>query len=200
MTDFKNLSYLCSMKIDYYTPLYKDQYYHIYNRGNNGERIFYTRDNYLFFLKRLDEYLSKCVYIFAFCLLPNHFHLLIKVRDYLKVSEQFRLLFLSYSKAINKQTGRTGSLFQKRFKRTIIESIPSLCRAAVYIHTNPVHHNITNDFKNYQYSSFQSLLSEKETILNREEVLEWFKGIDNFIKLHQERTEFLGSESFYVED
>lgn len=188
------------MKIDYYTPLYKDQYYHIYNRGNNGETIFYEPANYLFFLKRLGEYLSNCVEIFAFCLLPNHFHLLIKVKDHKLVSEQFRLLFLSYSKAINKQIGRTGSLFQKRFKRTIIESIPSLCRATVYIHANPVHHNIINDFRNYEYSSFKILLSGRETKLNREEVLIWFKGKDDFIKLHQERIELLGSERFYVED
>jgi len=188
------------MKIDYYTPLYKDQYYHIYNRGNNGEKIFYSPANYLFFLKRFEKYLSDCVDLFAYCLLSNHFHLLIKVKDNIQLGEQFRLLFLSYSKAINKQIGRTGSLFQKRYKRTIIESIPSLCRAAEYIHTNPVHHNITNDFMNYKYSSFQSLISDKETKLNREELLKWFEGRDNFIKVHQEKIELLDSENFFVED
>jgi putative transposase len=188
------------MKIDYYTPFYKDQYYHIYNRGNNGETIFYKPDNYLFFLKRLSEYLSNCVEIFAYCLLPNHFHLIIRVKDIVKVSEQFRLLFLSYSKAINKQTGRSGSLFQKRYKRTIIESIPSLCRAIVYVHTNPVHHGITSDFKNYKYSSFQSLLSDGETKLKRDNVLKWFGRKDNFIKLHRERIDSLSIESFFVEN
>jgi hypothetical protein len=89
---------------------------------------------------------------------------------------------------------------QEEFKRTIIESIPSLCRAVVYIHTNSVHRNVTNDFNNYRYSSFHSLLSDKETKLNREEFLKWFKGKDNFIKLHQERIELLGSESFFVEN
>ena len=206
MPDFYNLAflfvlpYLCFMKIDYYTPFYPNQFYHIYNRGNNGEKIFYKEDNYLFFLERYNKYLSKYVDTFAYCLLPNHFHFLIKINDKLQTSEQFRLLFLAYSKAINKQTGRTGSLFQKRFKRTIIENIPSLCRAVVYIHTNPAHHKITNDFENYKYSSFQSLLSNKETKLNREEILKWFGGKDNFIKLHLNKIESLGNESFFVED
>ena len=140
------------MKIHYYTSFYNNQYYHIYNKGNNNEQIFYEPNNYLFFLKRLSDYLSNCVEFFTYCLLPNHFHLLIKVTNKILIVEKFRLFFLSYSKAINKQTGRTGSLFQKRFKRTIIKSVPSLCKATVYIHTNPVHHKITAEFKNYKYS------------------------------------------------
>jgi len=188
------------MKIDYYTPFYNDQFYHIYNRGNSSENIFYEPENYYFFLKRLGDYLTNCVEIFAYCLLPNHFHLLIRVTDKNLVGEQFRLLFLSYSKAINKQRERTGSLFQKRFKRTVIEGIPSLCRAAIYIHTNPVHHKIANDFENYLYSSFQSLLSDKETKPNREEILKWFGGRDNFLILHKERIELPDSDNFLVEN
>ncbi|MDZ7624549.1 MAG: hypothetical protein U5J96_08920 [Ignavibacteriaceae bacterium] len=68
----------------------------------------------------------------------------------------------------NKQVGQEV-FSRKDLSGTIIESIPSLCRATVYIHTNPVHHNIANDFKNYKHSSFQSLLSDKETKLNRAE-------------------------------
>ena len=56
-------------------PLEEGQFYHIYNRGNNRERLFYSTENYLFFLRRYDEYL------YAFCLLPNHFHLLVRVKS-----------------------------------------------------------------------------------------------------------------------
>ncbi|OGU37053.1 MAG: hypothetical protein A2315_11385 [Ignavibacteria bacterium RIFOXYB2_FULL_35_12] len=59
------------MKIDYYTPFYSNQFYHIYNRGNNGEKIFYTSENYMFFLKRYDHYLSEFADTYAYCLLPN---------------------------------------------------------------------------------------------------------------------------------
>jgi len=83
---------------------------------------------------------------------------------------------VSYSKAINIQEKRTGSLFQKRFKRTIIEDKFSLVRAILYIHSNPSHHNIRNDFINYPYNSYKSMLSEKNTKLCRVEVLELFNG------------------------
>jgi len=141
--------------MNYYSDFYTDQYYHIYNRGNNKEKIFFSSGNYLFFLRRLDEYLSNSLELFAYCLLRNHFHLLVKIKDKASINEQFRLFFLSYSNAINKQTGRTGSLFQKRFKRIIIEGNPSLCRTVIYIHLNPVHHKIQQNFCNYNYSSFQ---------------------------------------------
>ena len=58
--------------IDYYTPFYTNQYYHIYNRGNNGEKIFYSPANYTFFLKRFAHYFSDSAEALAYCLLPNH--------------------------------------------------------------------------------------------------------------------------------
>jgi hypothetical protein len=108
------------------------------------------------------------------------------VKNKISINDQFRLFFLSYSKAINKQTGRTGSLFQKRFKRIIIEGNPALCKTVVYIHTNPVHHKMRDGFDNYEYSSFQSIIGDKETKIKREEVLSWFGGSDNFIAKHKE--------------
>ena len=128
-------------------PLYPDTFYHVYNRGNNHENIFYKRENYQYFLRKYQVYLSDYVDTYAYCLLPNHFHFLIKVKavsDLSKrdlpnlkdlanlkktdlkgsdrsvdkiISNQFRLLFLSYAKAINKQEDRRGSLFQKPFRR-----------------------------------------------------------------------------------
>jgi len=188
------------MKIDYYTPFYSNHYYHIYNRGNNGEKIFYTSENYSFFLKRFDHYISEFADTYAYCLLPNHFHILIKVTDKEKVSSQLRLFFLSYSKAINNQTNRTGSLFQKRFKRTIIEDKSSLIRATLYIHSNPVHHKMISEFRNYIHSSYQSILSKEVTKLKRKQVLEWFGGRESFIKLHKEKLIEFKSEQFFLED
>jgi REP element-mobilizing transposase RayT len=188
------------MKIDYYPTFYSDQYYHVYNRGNNGEKIFYSTDNYLFFLKRYSQYLSDSVDTLAYCFLQNHFHLLIRVKNKNLISYNFRIFLLSYSKAINNQTGRTGSLFQKRYKRTIIEDKSSICRAMLYIHSNPLHHKIVRNFMNYPYSSYKSILSEKETKLCRAEVLNLFNGRDNFIKLHQEKMEQFDSERFFIEN
>ena len=113
----------------------ENHFYHVFNRGNNKEIIFFNIENYKYFLKKFDYYLSKYLDLFAYCLLPTHFHFLVKVKDNdtivkakkidaiassdvidilsSTITEQFRRFFLSYSQAINKQQNRSGSLFQK---------------------------------------------------------------------------------------
>lgn len=187
----------------HYPSLFPSQYYHIYNRGNNRENLFYKEENYHFFLKKYDYYLSDYLETYAYCLLPNHFHLLVKVKplemfkfsNFLKlgkpledpseiVSEAFRRFFMSYSKAINKQSARTGSLFQKNFKRKLIEQDAYLLTCAKYIHQNPQKHGICDDFKTYQYSSYGRILIEKPTKLMKKEVINWFGNNDSYKQLH----------------
>ncbi|MGH2575336.1 MAG: transposase, partial [Ignavibacteria bacterium] len=69
------------MESKYNVDFIPGYYYHIYNRGNNREIIFYMDDNYKYFLKRFDKYLSIHLDVLAFCLLPNHFHFLVKVKE-----------------------------------------------------------------------------------------------------------------------
>lgn len=69
------------MKEDFYPPFVAGCFYHIYNRGNNRENLFYKEENYRYFLKKYDEYLSDYLDTYAYCLLPNHFHLLVRVKD-----------------------------------------------------------------------------------------------------------------------
>lgn len=66
---------------NYYVPLIEGQYYHIYNRGNNRENIFYTPRNYAYFLRKYDTYLSAYLDTYAYCLLHNHFHFLVRVKE-----------------------------------------------------------------------------------------------------------------------
>jgi putative transposase len=120
-------------------------FYHIYNRGNNKENIFFEEKNYQYFLKLFDKYLSPYVDVYAYCLMPNHFHFLIRIKEMnikqtsevFKTSEvltkeitevggskkltplekAFKDFFISYAKSINKAMNRTGSLFQSKFKK-----------------------------------------------------------------------------------
>ncbi|TDE17640.1 hypothetical protein [Dyadobacter psychrotolerans] len=123
-------------------PLEEEKFYHVYNRGNDGVDLFYQHRNYVYFLNKYDYYLSDYVETYAYNLLPNHFHLLIKVKakkefvarkiefpteddiDGLSageiVSELFRRFFMSYSKSINIQQNRTGSLFQKNSEENLL--------------------------------------------------------------------------------
>ncbi|HXV43989.1 MAG TPA: transposase [Anaerolineae bacterium] len=115
-------------------PLEHNTYYHIFNRGNNRENLFKEERNYPYFLKLNVHHIEPVADTFAYCLLPNHFHLLVRVKsetETLTISETFRVLspsqqfsnlFNAYTKAINKTYRRTGSLFEHPFGRIPITS------------------------------------------------------------------------------
>ena len=189
-------------KIDYHIPMYKDNLYHVYNRGNGKEQIFFKEENYYYFLRQYYNYTKDLLDIFAYCLLSNHFHLLVRpsVNNPDLISDQFRKFFISYSMAINKQENRKGNLFQRGFKRKIIDDEKYFYSAVFYIHSNPVHHGMIKDLTTYRFSSYKSLAGNKETKLCRDEVMEWFGGKRNFIEFHTETKRNYFIDNFIIED
>jgi|SRR5690554_578921 len=172
--------------------LEKGSFYHIYNRGNNKEDLFLEEENYDYFLALLSKHLLSAVDIYAYCLLKNHFHLLVKIKDQPELEENklhqpFSNLFNAYTKAVNKKYNREGSLFRKNFKRQRITDEQYLINTIIYIHLNPVKHEFTKKFEKYKYSSFQSIISEKPTKLKRTEVLDMFSGAENFMASHHQK-------------
>ena len=171
--------------------LEKDGYYHIYNRGINGCLIFENDENKIYFLKQLSRYLDGKISIFAYCLMGNHFHLVIRLEEEEKiVTQAFSNFFNSYAKAFNKQTERTGSLFEKHFKRIRLKGDDYLKQLILYVHLNPKYH-LDLKFQEYKYSSYQAFISNKETKIEKEEVLKLFGGIENFKKKQKQRNDFL---------
>ncbi len=170
-----------------YEPLVSDAYFHIYNRGNNKEDIFKENRNYNYFLSLLEKYSNDVFEVYAYCLLKNHFHLVIKTNSNVEeriISQKFSNMFNTYAKAINKAYGRSGSLFKDRFSRKKIENEEYLKNLIIYTHLNPQHHRMTSDFRNYPHSSYQSFLSSKNSKLNREFILSLFEGKSNFKDSH----------------
>ncbi|WP_347239115.1 transposase [Sphaerospermopsis sp. FACHB-1094] len=111
---------------------------HIYNRGNNRQNIFLERKNYIYFLRLLKEHLTNnAVDIIAYCLMPNHYHLLVYLRDDI-LSDTMKSLSLAYTKAINKRFNRSGILFQGRFQSINVSQTEYLFHLCRYIHLNPV--------------------------------------------------------------
>ncbi|WP_421772931.1 transposase [Gracilimonas sp.] len=179
-----------------------NRYYHIYNRGNNLEKLFYSKANYEYFLSKFQQHCFHVFVTYAFCLMGNHFHLLVSVRP---VDEQHNLFekrnlrtkklrtpskhlahfFSSYTQSINKQEGRVGSLFQKNFKRKEIDSEGYFRHIVVYIHLNPLKHGFSEDIESYPYSSYPVYLNSEETFINRGKTLELFGGIKNFNVAHK---------------
>lgn len=166
-----------------YEPISSDSYFHIYNRGNNKENIFKEERNYSYFLNLMDKYLTDVCEIYAYCLLPNHFHLILKTKsdiDSKIISQKFSNLFNTYSKAINKAYNRSGSLFKDRFSRKRIDTEEYIKQLVLYVHLNPQHHKILNDFRQYRHSSYQSYLSNRQSKLDRAYILSLFDSKSNF--------------------
>jgi REP element-mobilizing transposase RayT len=173
-----------------------DYFYHIYNRGNNKENLFLEEDNYFYFLKLVKNHLLSVADIYSYCLLKNHFHLVIKIKskeelnntkfEIDKLHQPFSNLFNAYTKAINKKYNREGSLFKVRFKRERINSEDYLKNVIIYVHLNPVKHNFIENYLDYKYSSINAVLSEKPTQLKRDEVIKLFHDKENLIFQHNE--------------
>ncbi|SFP93601.1 transposase [Parafilimonas terrae] len=171
----------------YKEPLQPGNFYHIYNRGNNKENIFKEEKNYAYFLQLWKKYIVAVADTYCYTLLPNHFHFLLYTKenaDAKILSQAFSNMFNAYTKTINKVYQRTGSLFQERFGRKKITDESYYTTIIFYIHANPQKHGLTKDFTEYTHSSYQSLLSEKPTLLNRQKVFEWFGNKKGFVHLH----------------
>ncbi len=168
------------------TPLLPGNWYHIYNRGINGQNIIFEEMNYNFLLELMAKHLLSDVEIYAYCLLSNHFHFLVRICDMPEKKPHlgFSNLFNSYAQAVNKRYNRTGSLFEKPFRRKLIHSEKYLRHLLYNIHSNPVHHKICADIVDYEHSSYASLLSSAPTKLMRDEVLSWFDTRDDFVEFH----------------
>ena len=187
----------------YATRLQPGCYYHIYNRGNNRENIFVENRNYPYFLSLYAKHVAPHVDTLAYCLLRNHFHLLIRVKDDAEqrperfkrsgrslddldaTTRGFTSLFSAYAMAINKATRRRGKLFQEHFGRIQVTSDEYLTNLVFYIHFNPQKHGFVTDFRRWPWSSYRGLRSSAPTQLAREHVLAFFGGADAMAKFHQ---------------
>jgi putative transposase len=179
-------------------------YYHIFNHANGDENLFREERNYYFFLEKWTKYIEPVANTYAYCLMPNHIHFLIRTKGVAEIlnlqgfenlgglaryekilSQQFSNLFNSYTKSFNKLYQRRGSLFIPNFKRKEVDN-PEYLRVLInYIHNNPVHHRYRDRPEEWPYSSYDAFLSMKRTRLQRKEVLDWLGGEEEFKKLHQ---------------
>lgn len=172
--------------------------YHIYNRGNNRQKIFFSRDNYLFFLSKMRKFLLPHCDILSYCLMPNHFHFqiranensikTIKVKDEERnvIAEALRNMLSSYSLAINKQEHRTGLLFTQNTKVKDLTPAPVDWEYAVtcfhYIHQNPSVALLVTKMEDWEFSSFMDYAKLRNgTLCNQMLTKEVLKiDFDNF--------------------
>ena len=190
-------------------PLSPGNYYHIYNRGIDSCNLFKEADNYEHFLGLYDKYISPVAETYAWVLMPNHFHLLVRVKEEEEIeapstpdrvwnpvrgkvgtpSQQFSKLFNSYTQAFNKRYSRHGNLFERPFKRKLIDNEWYLKQVILYIHNNPVHHRFCDHPVEYPWSSYLTCISVKPTKLQRDRVMGWFDSQANFKYVHDQKVE-----------
>jgi REP element-mobilizing transposase RayT len=139
-------------------PLLAGQHYHIYTRGNNRENLFREPRNYAYFLQLYGKHIAPVAETFAYCLLPNHLHLLVGIRAQLdgerSPSKAFSNLFNAYARAFNRAYGRSGVLFQRPFQRVPVIDDVYFTNLVAYIHQNPQRHGLIDDFRTWPYSSY----------------------------------------------
>ncbi|AGC77173.1 hypothetical protein LX97_01913 [Nonlabens dokdonensis] len=171
-----------------YHKIENDKYYHIFNQANGMIDIFKESRNYPFFIDKMEKHLTPVCEIIAFCLMKNHFHLVIKTKqeiEELKKSRAFANLFIGYAKAYNKVYNRSGSLFKKPFKRKLIESEVYLKNVILYVHCNPVKDGFVEDSISFPWSSYHEIIDDVKTFVDREFVLELFDDSTNFVAAHK---------------
>lgn len=182
-----------------------ESYYHVYARGNSKHRIFLDEDDYITFLKILERYLSpeeahdrnglsypnfyNRVDLLAFCLMPNHFHMLVYQRQQKALTVLMRSVMTSYSRYFNTRHKRTGSLFESRFRAALITDDSYLQHITRYIHLNP------RVWRDYEYSSLPYYL-QRVTVswVRPERILELFENpmeYDKFVADYEENKKLL---------
>lgn len=141
--------------------VFENAFYHVFNRGLNKQEIFLSDNDYYFFLKKLNELKKKYDHsIYAYCLMPNHFHISIQTRK-VPISKIMSSLATSYSMYFNRTYSHFGSIFQNRFKSILIESNSYFLKLSQYIYLNPVKARLVSDPTLYKFSSIREVLGRE---------------------------------------
>jgi len=158
--------------------LVPEQYYHLYNRGNNRGCIFFERENYIHFLRQIRTYLLPVMDIIAYCLMPTHYHLLVRIKDIDKttvvsqttvvsnisrgsVANAIMRFSVAYTKAINKRHDRSGRLFQGPYQARLVDSDEYLAHLSRYIHLNPVAAGLAARPEDWEFSSYPEFIGQR---------------------------------------
>ena len=205
--------------------LFPEATYHVYNRANGNERLFLRAENYRYFLQKYQEYISPVAETYCYCLMPNHFHFLLRIKSKKDlmgyydtrqsgsatlqgfktleglarqtilpklVLQNFSHFFNGYTQAFNKQHLRKGSLFMHPFKRKAILDTSYLLNLIRYIHQNPVEAGLCQTPEEWPHSSYPALISNNQTFIRAQEVINWFDSLDNFRYCHSQTPELSG--------
>lgn len=166
----------------------EESFYHIYNRGNNKEPIFFQERNYEFFFGKIKQFVVPHANLLAWCLMPTHFHILLQANSETQrivkekpvkinaLTESVRLMLSSYTRAIQKQESRVGSLFQQKTKFKCADDY--LTTVFHYIHQNPYRAGLAKKIEDYPWSSMKEYVGLATQNLCKQDIAYQFMDID----------------------
>lgn len=136
------------------------EYYHVYNRGSRKQRIAFGDDNFFYFVQlcRTKSH-SHRVAVVAHCIMPNHFHLVVRQLDGGSVQKFVQATLNSYVQGVNKQQSLSGTLFQGKTKARHIDSESYLLHVVRYIHLNPVEAKLVDKPEEWRFSDYREWTS-----------------------------------------
>lgn len=142
------------------TQFLPDNFYHIYNRGNNRQPVFLENRNFQFFLDKLHFCFDPSgIELVAFCLMPNHYHLIVRLQKEVDFSNTMRSFSLSYIKSINKAYHRVGHLFEGDYQARLIDAEEYLAHIIRYTHLNPVRAGLVQRPQDWDHSDYSRWIS-----------------------------------------
>jgi putative transposase len=189
-----------------------NSFYHLYNHAISNERLFLCDDNFRYFLEKYFIYTQPFAHTFAYCLMPNHFHVLIRIKDendlwnnlffdsmdslaqksdfntilHQKISKQLSNFFNAYAKAFNKMYNRDGKLFRNSMQYKEIDNISYLKNLIHYIHLNPVMHCFVKYAEEWTFSSFNTFVDNCRNINADKHILTLFSDHEDYKRFHKQ--------------
>ncbi|MBL6950959.1 MAG: hypothetical protein ISR57_09985 [Bacteroidales bacterium] len=178
------------------------KFYHIYNRTRNGNPLFPKEEDFHFFLKLYKRHIVPVADTWAYCILDDHLHFLIRMKEEVNGNsyKPFALLFNSYAKGFVNKTGHIGKLFRFKLKRIEIRREAVLCNVMRYINQNPRKHGIVSNCELYRYSSFRATISPHPTLIAKKEIHEQFGSYETLKKMLIEPVDEKGLKMYLLEE
>lgn len=159
-------------------------YFHVYNRAPNNGLVFSDLGSYLYFVKIVKENLEKYdISIISYCLMPNHFHILVRIHKEYSLSPFIRQILNTYVQGHNRFVKRTGPLFEGRTKYKLISEEKYLLQVSRYIHLNPVKANIVKDPAEWPYSNYLEWIGQRNgTLVSQSFIREYYPNPMDYLE------------------
>ena len=172
--------------------------FHVYNHATDGQLLFYDDQDYEYFKIVFGMQLQKIsASIIAYCLMPNHYHFLIRQNDEAKIYKIFNYAFVSYARYYNKKYKRKGRIFRTPLQHKIVDDNTYLIQLCKYIHLNPVKAGLVDQPEDWEYSNYKEWVKMRDGKFYSKDICkDLFPNIQDYITYVKSFCSFIRDTSF----